>query len=122
MEDTIDPTTHIVVRSGDYIEYVNTDGKRWGIYGKCICCGLCELNNNESIPISGDITIQHNKILLEDGSFGEFNRILLWFNEPGISGACLESGYEHRLDIPLTPDYTNETPNCSFSGVWISGN
>lgn len=123
MEDTIDPTTHIVIRSGDYTEYINTDGKRWGIYGSCICCGLCEVNNNEPTPISGDVVIQHNITLLESGGFGQLDRTLLWNNDPGMSGACLESGYtSNRIDIPITPDFTNNSPICSFSGVWISGN
>jgi len=123
MEDTIDPTTHIVLRSGDYTEYVNTDGKRWGIYGKCICCGLCEINNNEPVPKSGDVIIQRNITLLENGEFGQFDRILIWHNDPGISGACLESGYSpNRIDLPMTPDFMNNESICSFSGVWISGN
>lgn len=121
MEPTVDPTTNITARTNDYVEYSNTDGKVWRIYGKCNRCGMCEIENND-VFTSGDIFIQYNKRLLPDGTMVDWNRTLYWVDTPGKPGACVEQDFEQRYDIPLTPDCTNRISECSLSGVWISGN
>lgn len=118
MEKTIDPTTNIVDRGDNYTEYTNTDGKRWRIYGQCNRCGMCEIENND-IFVSGDIFIQHNKRLLDDGTTVDWNRTLYWIDVPGKPGACIEEDFDKRYDIPLTPDCVNLFPECSLSGVWL---
>jgi hypothetical protein len=121
MEETIDPTTSIINRTEEYIEYLNTDGKQWRIYGKCNLCGKCELNNNQPIPSSGDTTVLYVKLLLPDGTFGDWYRTLHWNGTPGESGVCVEEDFQNRKDIPLTPDCARDIPQCALSGVWISG-
>lgn len=122
MEKTIDPTTFIVNRTSEYVEYSNTDGKSWRLYGQCNGCGMCEIENNQPIFTSGDIFIQHNKILLEDGTMSDWDRVLYWIDTPGKPGACVEQDFDKRKDIPLTPNCANRFSECSLSGVWLSGN
>jgi hypothetical protein len=122
MEPTIDPTTNIINRTEEYIEYLNTEGKQWRIYGKCNACGACELETGDPPFASGSVCIKRNNNLLPDGSFEIMDRVLYWFDVPGVSGACIEQDFDKRKDMPATPDAVNDIPECPLSGVWISGN
>ena len=48
-----------------------------------------------------------------------YTRELVWYGEPGTANACIETNFELRKDIPLTPDFTQNTPGCSLVGEWL---
>lgn len=111
---TEDPTTWIVSRTGNQIEYENTDGKRWTITGVCNACGLCE-------EFSGVIGVPstHDNVRIVDGEQQVWTRTLTWVNEPGTPGACQEQNFEQRKDIPITPDLVNSIEGCVQTGEWL---
>lgn len=117
-EETEDPTTFIIDKTDSYTEYENIDGKKWRISGTCIACGLCE-NTPKEIPSE---VVEENIKVLGDGSRKIWNRKLIWTSTPGMVGACLEESYQNRKDIPMTPDFVNETEGCTLEGIWINGN
>jgi hypothetical protein len=118
IESTEDPTTNIIERTEDYIEYENTDGKKWRVYGKCSACGLCE---NQPLEIPSIANEQHRRMLL-DGTEESWTRTLNWVAIPGTPGACIEENFNNRKDIPITPDLVNSIEICTLEGVWINGN
>ncbi len=113
--ETEDYTTWItetgLINDEPYVNYENTDGKKWRVYGNCNACGACE------IPYQSQ---QENvRINLETGQKETYTRILDWIDTPGTPGACLEENYETRKDIPMTPDCINQIPECTLTGEWI---
>lgn len=117
-EYTEDPTTIITERTEEYIQYENTDGKKWQIHGKCIACGLCE-NIPSEIPST---IIEENRRILQDGTEEIWTRKLIWVSEPGNPGACIEEQFENRKDIPIMPDLVNNIEQCTLEGIWIDAN
>ena len=119
IEQTTDPTTWITSRtvenSENVLYYENSDGKKWKINGTCIACGLCE----ELPPIGSNTTITINKIINSNNQVETFTREVVWVGQPGTPNACLETNFENRPDIPMTPDFVNEIDGCTLSGEWI---
>lgn len=118
-EPTEDPTTVIVergtVNEEPYAEYLNTDGKRWRIYGTCNACGACEVFD----PDGGSVQ-SHLITKSVDGEKISYTRTLVWLGNPGTPNACSEEGYESRLDIPMTPDAVADfSPPCVMRGEWL---
>lgn len=95
---TEDPGIRIVSKTEDTVEYLSVDGDRWIIRGQCIACGECEVGvaNGESYQI--------------------------WTGVPiGQPGACLDSRFGTRLDIPIRPSIS-KTPNCTLRGEYVINN
>ena len=118
MEPTQDINTFIVEKTLEYTEYENTDGKKWRVFGKCISCGLCE-SKPDIIPST---VHELNRVIHPDGTETSYTRTLVWSTEPGVAGACIEEGFEYRLDIPMTPDFINNVEGCTLSGTYLDGN
>lgn len=98
LELTEDPGVRIVRREEGLVEYQTIDGERWVIRGQCSACGSCEVG-------------------VADGDTYQ-----IWTGVPvGQPGACLDSRYGTRLDIPVRPEIST-TPGCTLSGEYISGN
>jgi hypothetical protein len=120
IEETMDYTTWITARyvnseGIDVVEYQNTDGKRWRISNNCIACGLCEMR-----PEGNNNTVIHTNYYIDENNQRQsYTRTLIWYGEPGTPGACVESDYEARKDIPVTPDFTQEIPECTLVGEWL---
>jgi hypothetical protein len=93
-----------------FVEYENTDGKKWRVFGQCNACGACEM------PDTTQINIRVNP---ETGERETFVRVLNWVDEVGNPGACLEENYEQRKDIPMTPQIINGIDICSLRGEWL---
>jgi hypothetical protein len=112
---TVDPTTFIVRQGDDELEYLNTDGKRWRVRGVCNACGLCEVQP-ETVPS----TVLHTNVAVDaDGNRYTWERTLNWVDQPGSPDACVESGFELRLDIPMTPDAIAMWDGCTLTGEWL---
>lgn len=98
LQPTEDPGVRIVRKEQDLVEYQSVDGERWIIRGQCSACGSCELGAAD----------------------GEMYQI--WTGVPvGQPGACLDSRYGNRLDIPVRPEISN-SPGCTLSGEYIDAN
>jgi hypothetical protein len=115
IEDTMDYTTWITARyinpdGLDVVEYENSDGKKWKIYGKCNACGLCEDNATQHVNIRYN---PHTK------KKETYTRNFDWYDKAGIPGACIEKDFELRKDIPMTPDAVNSIDGCVLFGEWI---
>jgi hypothetical protein len=116
----MDPTTWITSRTvnvanNPVIKYENIDGKRWKIVGECNACGLCE-----TPPTDGsNFSIQNNVFINENNEIESYSRTLVWNNSPGVPGACLETNFNDRKDIPMTPDFVNEIDGCQLTGTWL---
>jgi hypothetical protein len=95
--------------------YENTDGKRWRVSGSCNQCGLCEIYNNE--PLNQEIV--HTNYRMNEGVKETHTRVLIWHHPPGTPGACVEVGYNTRLDIPMTPELINRIPECTYQAEWL---
>jgi hypothetical protein len=99
-----------------FVEYENTDGKKWRIHGACNACGLCEVYEE---PLPENKIVIHTNVKKIDGQLIEWQRQLYWKDLPGVPYACEEIGYENRNDIPMTPDLVNNIENCVLYGEWI---
>lgn len=100
LEPTADPTCFIEKREGEgksqSITYRNLDGERWVIRGLCIACGECEV--------------------------GAVNPNLVWTGiSVGEPGACLDSTFGTRLDVPIRPELTRKMPHCTLEGEYLHG-
>jgi len=119
IEETMDPTTWITQRSSDgngtIIEYENIDGKRWRITRDCNLCGLCEMRPEANT----NVVLHTNYYVDANNQMQSYTRELVWYGEPGTANACIETNFELRKDIPLTPDFTQNTPGCSLVGEWL---
>ena len=98
MEITVDPTCWITergVRMGvPFVRYATTEGDAWEIRGVCAACGECEV--------------------------GAVNPNLVWTGIPvGEAGACLDSTYATRLDVPVRPELTVNMAHCSLTGDYL---
>lgn len=118
IKPTEDPTVNIVNQNENYVEYEDINGKKWGVYGKCIACGLCETKPTQ-IP---SVIIENNRRITSNGIEETWSRKLIWSAEPGIAGACVEEEFENRKDIPMSPDIISSIKECTLKGVWINGN
>lgn len=115
MIPTQDPNVFILEKTDDSITYLNSDGKKWKINGKCICCGMCEEFRGLGIDTQINVTPSKNGDI-------EWIRILEWSDMPGNENACVELNYENRLDIPMTPEGVKLYKECSLRGEYIDGN
>lgn len=101
------PNTFIESQTEDTtIYYIPSTGERWQITGKCIACGECE-------PDQG--------IYFEEDGRNEIAKIYtIWTGIPkGQPGACLDSRYGVRLDIPVRPELPTHCPSCTLTGVYL---
>jgi hypothetical protein len=101
---TLDPSTQIVARRNvgkpsQRLEYQNWDGDRWYIAGLCNACGACEVNGDGSLRAG--VTRVAGKTI-------------------GQAGAVVEAGYATRLDIPIRPELTTDSPGCVLTGAYIT--
>ena len=99
MEATLDPTCWIAhratLRDGTPVTvYEGRDGDAWAIYGRCNCCGACEVNGAR-----------------EDS--------LIWLKPAGEPWANLDPDYGKRLDLPVRPELRDAFASCSLYGIYL---
>jgi hypothetical protein len=116
MIPTQDPRVYILNSGQNHIDYVNKDGKKWRISGKCSCCGMCEQFDGLGISVEKNVTVNNN------GETIEWYRTLEWSDFPGNENACIELNHDNRLDIPMTPEGVNKISECTLRGEYLSGN
>lgn len=116
IEITEDPTTNIIARSQDSVEYECIDGRRWKITGVCNSCGLCE---DYPEVMTDNNTVTYTNIRIVNDVKEIWTRTIIWKDLPGTPYACEEVGYYTRKDIPMTPDGVNRINGCSMQGEWL---
>lgn len=94
MNPTSDPNVFIEEQGGDYLIYNSEPLGRWIMRGSCNQCGLCEVGQANPRP-------------------------LIWMDEPGTPGACIDPNFENRLDFPILPEGPPDWPGCTLSGEWL---
>lgn len=92
LEVTRDPYCFIVARDDDMVEYVNTQGERWRIYGTCSGCGECEPLTDSDIVFTG-----------------------IPIGQPGATYR------KNQLDVPVRPEISNpwKNPHCTLTGEYL---
>lgn len=96
---TIEPLIWITEQTPGRTVYETDDGaESWEITGTCNACGACETG-----AVDADYQI--------------------WTGIPvGEAGACLDSRFGTRLDIPVRPELTEKTTSCTLKGKYLHGN
>lgn len=99
---TIEPFIVIVDQSETpekRVVYQTTDGaETWEITGTCSACGACEVG-----AVNADYQI--------------------WTGVPvGQPGACLDSRFGTRPDIPVRPELTIKFASCTLKGKYLNAN
>lgn len=117
MIKTEDPTIFILEQSEDRVVYQSVYGEQWEITGKCNACGQCE---------QGAYDVYYENVSDQDEkttASTEPKRYQIWTGVPvGQSGACLDSRFGKRLDIPIRPELTEKMDQCVLSGKYLNGN
>ena len=92
---TEDPGTIIEYSTNDIILYHRLqDDSRWLIWGRCNCCGLCEVGSN--------------------------NPNIRWTGSPiGEANAEYDITYGKRRDIPILPEGAARCPANTLRGEYI---
>lgn len=118
MSPTLDPGVFIVEQAEGRIVYHSVTGENWEITGTCNACGECEVGADDTYytePLEPDF----NKPIGKRTT----SHYHIWTGTPvGQAGACLDSRFGYRLDIPVRPELTQKMPNCVLSGRYLNGN
>ena len=106
MTPTLDPGVFILEKTDSRTVYQTTTGETWEITGTCNACGECEVGAVDTYY--ADTIELHYQI---------------WTGVPvGEPGACFDSRFGSRLDIPVRPELTDKMDCCVLSGRYLSGN
>lgn len=107
-KETMDSNIFIIFQEENRVVYETTFGEKWEILGTCSACGECEV---------GAVDIYYENT---DEKFLEPKRYQIWTDILiGQPGACLDSRFGTRLDIPIRPEMTEKLPNCTLTGKYI---
>lgn len=116
MIPTLDPGIFILEQTADRTVYQATTGETWEITGVCTACGECEVgavDTYRAVPLDSDRKSEQPEIL----------RYQIWTGVPvGQPGACLDTRFGSRLDIPVRPEMTEKLANCALSGRYLDAN
>lgn len=95
LEETEDPCIRVLSRGEGMVEYYTESGERWKIYGTCSACGECE---------TGVVNASYQN----------------WTGVPiGQPGACLDTRFGTRKDVPVRPNISTNSPHCTLTGEYI---
>lgn len=109
---TVDPTIFIIEQESERIVYESTSGEQWEIIGTCSACGECEVG-------ASDVYYEE----VEDEKMPVARHYQIWTGVPvGQPGACLDTRFGSRPDIPVRPDMPPKMNNCTLSGRYLNGN
>lgn len=94
LEKTEDPYVVIESKTEDSVTYRSiTNNERWVIYGKCNCCGECEVGSN--------------------------NPNIVWTGPVGEPNAEYDIMFNKRKDIPVRPDISRKCTHCTLKGEYL---
>jgi hypothetical protein len=110
---TTDPNIFIIEQTPGRVVYETTTGEKWEILGTCIACGACEVGAVDKYYTEDP---ERPRQLIEH-SYQEWTGVSV-----GQPGACLDSRFGTRPDLPVRPEISSHFPTCTLSGNYINGN